>query len=69
MTEQMDKDYKFELLRARMIATGLFDETEKGFKITAKGKIVAQKQWTALDDGDKLLYTWLLRSLFEAGAL
>lgn len=57
------------LVTASLIVQGLFEETEVGIKITAKGKIVARDKWMKLPDEDKLLFGWLTRTLHNDGVL
>lgn len=65
----LDFSKKYLVIKANLIAQGLFEEMENGIKITNKGKITARKMWMALPDEDKLLYSWLTRSLYDMGRL
>ena len=69
MEERMDISKHYAVVRANLIAQGLFEETDEGIHITAKGKIIARKKWMELPDEDKLLYGWLTRKLYDTGEL
>ena len=71
MGDELDLDLpiRYNLVIANLIVQGLFTETDEGATITAKGKVLARKKWMGLPDEDKLLYTWLLRTLFRMGKL
>lgn len=66
---EMDESKRYTLVIANLMVQGLFEQTEEGIKITAKGKIVARDKWIKVSPEDRLLFTWLLRSLYDSGAL
>ena len=67
--EAMEIAKRYAVVRANLIAQGLFEETDVGMHITPSGKIRARKMWMALPDEEKLLYSWLTRALYKQGKL